>query len=330
MALALCTALAAQPAGPTHAPSGPGVRNAHGLAFDGQHTVLFGGATERAVVADTWGWDGHAWRLLASTGPAGRTFPVMVSAPGAGAVLFGGRRVLFGTGVRASEFLDDLWTWTGQAWSPASPSASAPPGRAEAAGAWDPRRRRLVIFGGYTAREGEIDLLGDTWEFGDGRWHQFVPSVAPSPRHGAAAWFDEALAEVVLFGGNGASAEMWSWNGTRWRRRGDADMPGRYNIAVSAGEADLPVLLFGGWNGRARTGDTWTWRDGVGRRLFATKPAPSPRNHATVAFDRRRGRYVLVGGHDGRRVFGDVWEADQRGWERRLAVPALRRIGNAH
>lgn len=37
---------------------------------------------------------------------------------------------------------------------------------------------------------------------------------------------------------------------------------------------------------------------------------PSARKHTAVVFDSRRRRLVLFGGHDGDRVFGDLWEWD--------------------
>lgn len=307
---------------------GPGVRNAHGLAFDGQASVLFGGATDRKVVAETWAWDGMTWRRFDAPGPDGRTFPVMVAAPGDGVYLFGGRRVLFGTDLQPSQFMSDLWQWDGHAWT-RIPS-DGPSGRAEAAGAWDPRRRRLVVFGGYDIRDGALHRLGDTWEFGDGHWQERSGVAGPSPRHGAVAAFDDALGEVVLFGGNGGLSDTWAWNGTRWRRIDAGAVPGRYNAAASAGAPGLPVLRFGGWDGRRRQSDTWTLRSGVWVRPFSRGPTPSPRNHAAMTYDAVRRRFVVVGGHEGGRVFGDVWEADYEGWRRVHTVPARRRVENQH
>jgi hypothetical protein len=305
----------------------PGVRNAHGLAFDGRVSVLFGGANEREVLADTWAWDGRVWQRLAAVGPEGRTFPVMVAAHTEGVYLFGGRRVLFGPDLHAAQFLSDLWLWRGQRWTRVP--ATGPDARAEAAGAWDPRRRRLVVFGGYRARDGVLDTLGDTWEFGDGEWHQAAVH-GPSPRHGAVAVFDDDIGEVVLFGGNGASGDTWAWNGSRWRRLEAGTVPGRYNAASSAGAPGLPTLRFGGWDGERRQRDAWTLRTGRWQRALSSGPSPSPRNHAAMTYDAARGRYVLVGGHEGRRVFGDVWEADALGWRRVFSTSARSRVDNLH
>lgn len=309
---------------------GPGVRNAHGLAFDGRASVLFGGASDREVLADTWGWNGRTWRRFDLAGPPARTFPVAVSAPGQGVFLFGGRRVLFGATFEVSQLLGDLWQWTGSVWTAIPGSGPSP--RAEAAGAWDPLRARLVIVGGYTARDGAVEALGDTWEFGDGTWRQFTGKDGPSPRYGALAAYDATVGEVVLFGGNGGLGDTWSWNGTRWRQLGAGPAPGRYNAAGAGGPEAMPVLRFGGWDGQRRRQDAWALRAGGWRPAFrAGGPSPSARNHAAMTFDVRRQRFVLVGGHDGQRVFGDVWETDAgNGWQRVFFQAARQRIDNQH
>jgi hypothetical protein len=52
-------------------PITPGVRNAHGLAFDARRgrVVLFGGADASAVRDDTWEYDGRVWHNVAGRGP---------------------------------------------------------------------------------------------------------------------------------------------------------------------------------------------------------------------------------------------------------------------
>lgn len=301
-----------------------GVRNAHGLAFDGRQIVLFGGADAAQVRGDTWGWDGCAWHLLASQGPDPRTFPLMVSDGHDRIYLYGGRRVLFGHSLEPSQLLRDLWQWNGRRW--ARLSDDGPSARAEAAGAWDPVRRRLLVFGGYTIRNGVVQAMGDTWEFGEGRWVHHEVS-GPAARHGATAAFDPVSQEVVLFGGNGAMSDTWLWNGARWRR-GNGESPGRYNAASTTVHPGGPVLRFGGWTGAERSADSWEWRGAAWTP--AEGAAPPARNHAALAFDWNRGRAVLVGGHDGSRVFGDVWERANEQWVRVFEGAATERVRNDH
>lgn len=317
-------ALVALPKGPP----GPGVRNAHGLGFDGRQVVLFGGADERAVRSDTWGWDGRGWTLLATLGPPGRTFPAMASGEGA-VYLFGGNSVLFGDST-PSLLLSDLWRWRGNGWERIE--VSGPSARAESAMAWDPLRRRLVLFGGYRyGSEGRIEALGDTWEYFGAKWTRH-DGPGPGPRHGAVAAFDAAGKEVILFGGNGGKADTWAWNGARWRRVDHGPTPGRYNAVASPTGQTGPVLRFGGWFDGERHADTLVWRHQSWRPIgnVALPDSPSPRNHSAVAYDQKRARVVMVGGHDGEQVFGDVWEWSQNRWRKVFSTPTIRRVENGH
>jgi hypothetical protein len=142
---------AAAAAGPSADDDGPGVRNAHALAFDGRVALLFGGATASEVAGDTWGWDGRDWRRRAAGGPLPRTFPA-VAGDGASRVFLFGSRVLFGddglAGDRAGHLFRDTWIWDGAHWTEVP--GPQPPARVEAAAPWDPKRKRMVLFGGYT------------------------------------------------------------------------------------------------------------------------------------------------------------------------------------
>src|SRR5262245_48774536 len=58
---------------------GIGVRNAHAMTYDGRSgkVLLFGGADESKVCADTWEWDGKSWIQVSQKGPGPRTFPAI-------------------------------------------------------------------------------------------------------------------------------------------------------------------------------------------------------------------------------------------------------------
>lgn len=326
--IAIVTAAAAM--GPVADDDAPGVRNAHGFAYDGRVALLFGGATDRAVAGDTWGWNGKDWLRLASGGPAPRTFPSVVGDGVARAFLFGGNRVLFGdatAGDAAQHLLGDTWTWDGARWTEVR--GPHPPARAEAAAAWDPKRKRMVLFGGYTWTAGVRERLQDTWEFDGSAWVRFATG-GPSPRSGAAMAFDAELGQVVLFGGSGARNDTWIWDGTAWSEvPAPTPPPGRFNPAM-AGAAAGHVLRFGGWDGQARTADTWRLRGGLWSAL-ETGDAPPARNHAAMTHDTARGCFVLFGGHDGDHVFGDVWErCGTDDWKRVARTGPRERVANGH
>lgn len=306
------------------------VRNAHALAYDSARgkVVLFGGADAAQVCGDTWEWDGRRWKQVSVTGPRPRTFPAMTyDSVRRVTLLFGGNRVLFGKDADAAVFLNDLWQWNGRQWQELP--ASGPAARAEAALAFDEQRGRAVLFGGYRRVNGQVERLGDTWEWDGARWTQ-VSTTGPRPRNGAALAYDRERRCVVLFGGNltnGGGSDTWEWDGRAWRQSA-AVTEGRFNPALTYDEARRRVLRFGGWNGQARTDDTWEYDGQTWRRLAADGPAA--RNHAALVYDRRRRRAWLFGGHQGELVLGDLWEWNGARWRQRLFTAPRTRLDNGH
>jgi hypothetical protein len=75
-------------------------------------------------------------------------------------------------------------------WSQLSPPTS-PAARSYPAMAYDPVSKRVVLFGGYSAK----GYLNDTWTFDGTTWTQESPSVAPSVRTAAGIAADRAVRE---------------------------------------------------------------------------------------------------------------------------------------
>ena len=309
-----------------------GVRNAHGLVFDAARgeVVAFGGADAATVRHDTWTWDarGRRWSFLTTEGPGPRTFPAMAFDAARGeTVLFGGNRVLFGTEPRADTYLDDTWVFRGGGWT--SRAVPGPPPRSEAAIAYDPRRRRIVLFGGTAQTASGRVRFGDTWEW-DGSQLELKATTGPPARNGASLVYDAARGTLVLVGGPPASVSpaAWEWSGEQWTEIAEQPPPARFNAATIYHGGLKALLRFGGWTGKTRTGDTWIrtidgWREVAGG-------GPAPRNHAGLAYDPTRRRAVQFGGHDGTQVFGDTWEFDGRAWRRAADAPPQTRVDNGH
>jgi hypothetical protein len=307
----------------------PGVRNAHAMVYDENRAavVLFGGADATMVRSDTWAWDGTAWRRLELAGPSPRTFPAFAwDAVRDEAVLFGGRRVLFGSEGQGDACLSDTWILGFDGWH--LRAQSGPPPRSEAGIAFDRHRGVAVLFGGYDDAGGKMTRLGDTWEW-DGTTWRLRARAGPAPRSGVAMAYDERLRRVVLFGGNGGPrTDTWTWDGREWHRVSTAEAPGRFNAIAQYDAARQRIVRTTGWNGIDRVRETWLF-DRTHWRLAASD-GPSARNHAAMAFDRRRSRMVLFGGHDGTFVFGDTWEWDGAGWTNPQNATPLRRVENRH
>lgn len=310
----------------------PGVRNGHAMVYnrDMHAMILFGGADEKKVCEDTWGYVRGNWKKLSENGPGFRTFPAMVMADHY-ILLFGGNQVLFGDEQHPAHYLDDTWIYRKGQWKKLNLSVHPSP-RAEMAIGYDPVRRIILLFGGR--QSGDQWILGDSWEF-DG--HQWIPVNKPGPcaRSGAVMTYDPDLKQLVLFGGNPVIAKeptyngpMWSWDGGSWHQMPVNDSL-VFNSCMVYDAADHFLLRYGGWNGRERLSDSWKFHDGAWEKLNPL-PFPEARNHAIMAYDNDTGASILFGGHDGDYVFGDLWSFKSGKWSLLHAEKPRKRIDNGH
>jgi hypothetical protein len=158
---------------------------------------------------------------------------------------------------------------------------------------------------------------------------------APTPPTGPARptigqWHDlvyhERLGATILVNGGPERAtgadealELWSWDGSSWRRRtgggpAGTDAPRWRNFAATAYDSDRGVLIVhGGLQGRgALLPETWEW-DGTNWRKFSGA-GPGGREGATMAYDQARKVTVLFGGFGADAVHGDTWAWDGTTW----------------
>ena len=251
-----------------------------------------------------------------STGPGEETAPSNF-APGIAFDDSRGKLVVFG-GQEDNSFLSaETWEWDGSGWSQ-SP-VSGPSGRMWAAMAYDSDRRKVVLFGGA----GSNGALGDTWEYDGTQWQQFqVPG--PQPRFAHEMAYDTAAHRIVLFGGTASVplADVWTWDGAQWTAvpgSGPAPTP-RFAHAFAYDLARQHMVAFGG-HGPAvgptmqSLGDGWL-RIGSQWNAAPPGPAPSPRDHVSMAYDEERRVMVLHGGvySVGPQELRDTWEFDGAVW----------------
>ena len=235
--------------------------------------------------------------------------------------------MLFGRDDEWDTLLGDTWVLRDGGWHRRDVRGPAP--RAEAAMAYDRRRGRVVLFGGYVRTPDGRTRLGDTWEWDGERWEEKVAS-GPPPRNGGALAFDERRGRLVLSGGPPAfvTPETWEWDGRAWRAFPPPHPSARFNPVMVSHDGIGALVRFGGWTGTERAADTWLLTGDGWHEL--TIPGPPPRNHSGMAYDARRQRIVLFGGHDGDRVFGDTWEFDGRQWVQVKRTPPQMRVDNGH
>ncbi|QHT65992.1 hypothetical protein GXP67_04560 [Rhodocytophaga rosea] len=181
---------------------GPGSRSGNAAAL---HTktgqiYLFGGWGENFLKDnkdDTWIFNGSTWEKV-NTGPIdAHDHHKMVFADHLGAfVIYSGRNAISGQ--------PDSLTWLlkENVFTPLSIPGPGP--RGNVGFAYDPGRKKLVLFGGK-----RYDQPADLWEFDGKIWKQIeVPDIGVTTGH--AMTYSEELHMIIIHGTNG---ETWNWNG---------------------------------------------------------------------------------------------------------------------
>lgn len=204
----------------------PSPRFGHCMVFDParNRVVLFGGFDGNSPFGDTWEFDPVTlqWQQIATpVQPSPRWGAKMVYDVARNRlVLFGGNDGF------TSNYSDETWVYGGPAagWSQLMP-ATRPPGRFQQAMEYDPRRNRVVLFGGFVATP---QPAADHWEFDSVNWVQrpSAPAVTPNAistpfpeaRAYASMVWDQVAQAMVLFGGytsiqaNSATSSMWMFD----------------------------------------------------------------------------------------------------------------------
>ena len=284
----------------------PSARYAASMAYDSatSQLVLFGGAGDSGLLADTWIWDGSTWTQQSpATSPPALYYASIAYDPATSQlVLFGGY------GDSANAALAGTWTWDGSTWTQQAPAVS-PPARSSASMAYDPATSQLVLFGGY----GQSGLLGDTWTWDGSNWAELSPAASPSARGGSSMAYDPATSQLVLFGGGYATtllADTWTWDGTTWTQQSPATNPtARAYSSMAYDPATSQLVLFGGLGDPSGPyglfGDTWTWDGGTWTQQEPSA-SPSARQDADMAYDPAASQLVMFGGVDPGPL-GDTW-----------------------
>ena len=281
-------------------------------------------------LGDTWTWDGSTWTHVLGGGPSPspRSQASMAGDPTGGIVLHGGA-----TGVFVEH--GDTWSFNGEAWELVDADA-APGSRAVAAMAYDPARRRTLLFGGRRQDGASLDYLDDSWLWDGRAWDPAPIPPVPPGRAEAGMAFDRARGEVVLFGGWNHMENLgdtWIFGEGRWRRVETGVAPAARSLAGMAYDAARrETVLFGGGGTGTRFDDTWIW-DGSEWSLRTVPTAPSARYGAAVAYDAARQEVVLFGGSSVGQTLADTWAWNGTAWRRltpRTSPPARLRGSMAY
>ena len=193
----------------------PEGRLAGAAVYDVLHQRFVGFGGTAGLPIDTWQLDlkdQPVWSTVPTNGvePPGSYGMTTIFDP------VRNRMLIFGGSVSAEYFDTHNNTWeldlqpeTPQ-WRQLSPTGPLPAARRSLTSIFDPRRDRMVIFGGWDGTPNEKAFLGDTWVLSlstpDGAWTQLAPEgTLPTERDVMAAIYDPSGDRMVLFGG---------WSGT--------------------------------------------------------------------------------------------------------------------
>lgn len=142
----------------------------------------------------------------------------------------------------------------------------------------------------------------------------FPPPAALWPRAANLA-YDSTRAQVLLFGGFGATTnnDTWLWDGRQWLQKASATNPSaRQGAAVTDDPDHHVVLLFGGDSDGRYRGDTWLWDGTTWHQEFPVH-SPLPRTGAAVIHDPVHHVVLLFGGY-ANGVLDDTWTWDGSDW----------------
>jgi len=212
-----------------------------------------------------------SWREITPVGPLppGRLNHVQAFDP------TGQRLIIYGGGIDYPDFqppLGDVWQLDlgdPPSWTPLSPGGAIQPGARDfCTAAFDPVRRRLMVFGG---RDASGQLPQDFWALslgGSVAWNLINLGNGPVGRYGASMVYDSRRDRMIMFGGALSGSSFL----------GDLEA------------YDLDSTGVSGWN-----------------TLSAIGAPPSARYVHEAMYDSVRDRMVLFGGFDGA-WRSDVWE----------------------
>lgn len=323
----------------------PSGREGASAAYDpatGQ-LLLFGGMTSTGLSAETWAYEGSSgWvKLSPAESPPALRGASMAYDPATGQlVLFGGATE---SGVSA-----ETWAYErSSGWVKLSP-AESPPAREGASMVYDPASEQLILFGGYTANgyAAKADSA-ETWTYDGSTWVKQSPAQSPPARYGASIAYDQASAQIVMFGGEteqsegsetgeaGVSGETWVYEGSSWVKQSLAGGPSPRSFAsMGYDPATDQLVLFGGFLGSLVSSETWIYGiepapSGEWAQL-STTPSPPPTFSAAMAFDSVTGQMNMFSGRatKGGGLTAETWMYDAEAWTQQSPAqsqPALER-----
>jgi hypothetical protein len=216
---------------------------------------------------------------------------------------------------------NDTWVFEStNGWTDRS-TGPAPSIRTDAAMAYDPARRVLVLFGGRS--QSAPDSLDDTWTWDAGGWHIQGQTPHPPGLAGAAMAYDPLGRRLILFGGLRSQQAQTA-----------SSPPAGCQVTISGGAKVPPpsacyvtpsAALQAGTSLEAS--ETWAYSNGQWTKL-APAHQPPPREGSALAFDALSRGMILFGGSTQPQaqggqgdILGDTWAFEGGDWS--LLAPGM-------
>ena len=211
--------------------------NSRGMAYDRKRgvVVLFD------MLIGPWVWDGKDWKQeKPDNNPAASGHAFAYSETLGAMVLFGGQSF------EEDKDVNDTWTYDGKAWTKLT-LAQAPEARRNAAMAWSPASKALVLYGG---KSGDKEF-NDTWLFDGKEWKKQSPATSPL---GLGVMASSITSSVLVTSGTDA-LNTWLWNGKDWQQAKGGPTK-RSGFALAFNPKSKGILLFGG-KAESHLDDSW-------------------------------------------------------------------------
>jgi hypothetical protein len=215
------------------------------------------------------------------------------------------------------------WDGTANAWTNRSKPVSGPIQRSTPAVAYDSKRGKTVLFGGYS----NIDSLykQDTWEWSgtDANWtNKTNANPKPVGRNSSALVYDSKRDQFLLWGGSGTGVtnDVWSLSGGTYNWSmlsvtGAAPPVTSGHLMFYDVARDKVILYIYYYNIWEFDPATLTWT----QRLSNTTGLPTgvtQRQYDEVTFDSDRDKLLRVGGEGYQAAMSAwVWDADVWEWD---------------
>lgn len=220
---------------------------------------LFGGVGkggyEKSKKGDSWSFDGARWQKVTTNNIGTRDHHKMVYADHLNAfVLYGGNDEK-----RASD--TTTWILKDNKFTPLK--IPGPGARYHFGMAYDPLRKKIVLYGG-----GKAQVRNELWEFDGKVWSKINAKDYPGGRLRHNLIYVDHLKMIVLHGGNEeTNGWTWGWDGHNWKKIAEGGPVGDLQ-ALGYDPIRKSIVAYGG-SGSNGTLASWLWelKDGTWKKI---------------------------------------------------------------